>query len=59
MEGAIGLVIGSEEKGLSQSTEKACDFFISIPMSGQIPSLNASVATAICLYEMCRQRLAT
>ena len=56
LQGAIGLVIGSEEKGLSQSTEKACDFLVSIPMNGHTPSLNASVATAICLYEICRQR---
>lgn len=55
--GAIALVIGSEEKGLSQSTIKACDFLMSIPMAGNTPSLNASVATAICLYEIHRQKL--
>ena len=55
LSGAIGLVIGSEGKGLSQSTIKACDFLISIPMIGKTPSLNASVATAICLYEIRRQ----
>jgi 23S rRNA (guanosine2251-2'-O)-methyltransferase len=55
LSGAIGLVIGSEGKGLSPSTLKACDFLISIPMPGKTPSLNASVATAICLYEICRQ----
>lgn len=54
-EGAIGLVIGSEEKGLSPSTAKACDFLVSIPMTGKTPSLNASVASAICLYEIRRQ----
>lgn len=54
-EGAIGLVIGSEEKGISPSTAKACDFLISIPMTGKTPSLNASVASAICLYEIRRQ----
>ena len=53
--GAIGLVIGSEGKGLSQSISKSCDFLISIPMMGKTPSLNASVATAICLYEIRRQ----
>lgn len=56
LEGAIGLVIGGEEKGLSQSTEKACDFLVSISLKGKTPSLNASVATAICLYEVYRQR---
>ena len=55
--GAIGLVIGSEGKGLSPSTIKSCDFLISIPMSGKTPSLNASVATAICLYEIRRQSI--
>lgn len=53
--GAIGLIIGSEEKGISPSTAKACDFLLSIPMSGKTPSLNASVAAAICLYEIRRQ----
>lgn len=57
LEGAIGLVIGSEEKGISQSTAKSCDFLLSIPMGGKTPSLNASVATAICLYEIHRQQL--
>ncbi|MBL1209082.1 23S rRNA (guanosine(2251)-2'-O)-methyltransferase RlmB [Geminocystis sp. GBBB08] len=57
LEGAIGLVIGSEEKGISQSTAKSCDFLVSIPLTGKTPSLNASVATAICLYEVFRQQL--
>jgi 23S rRNA (guanosine2251-2'-O)-methyltransferase len=57
LEGAIGLVVGSEEKGISQSTAKSCDFLVSIPMVGKTPSFNASVATAICLYEVHRQQL--
>jgi len=57
LEGAIGLVIGSEDKGISHATAKSCDFLVSIPMRGNTPSLNASVATAICLYEVTRQRL--
>jgi 23S rRNA (guanosine2251-2'-O)-methyltransferase len=56
-EGAIGLVIGSEGEGLSPLTEKCCDFLVSIPLAGKTPSLNASVATAICLYEIYRQSL--
>jgi len=56
LDGAIGLVIGSEEKGISHSIAKSCDFLISIPMTGKTPSLNASVATAICLYEIHRQQ---
>ena len=48
--GAVGLVVGSEGKGLSQLTEKNCDQLVAIPLVGQTPSLNASVATAIALY---------
>lgn len=55
--GPIGLVIGSEGEGLSLLTQRSCDFLVSIPLAGKTPSLNASVATAIALYEICRQRL--
>ncbi len=55
--GAIGLVIGAEGDGLSLLTERNCDFLVSIPLKGKTPSLNASVATGMCLYEICRQRL--
>ena len=54
--GAVGLVIGSEGKGLSQSTAKNCDQLVAIPLVGNTPSLNASVAAAIALYEVFRQR---
>lgn len=54
--GAVGLVIGSEDKGLSQLTEKNCDQLVAIPLVGNTPSLNASVAAAIALYEVFRQR---
>ncbi|HHP7230790.1 MAG TPA: 23S rRNA (guanosine(2251)-2'-O)-methyltransferase RlmB [Xenococcaceae cyanobacterium] len=54
--GAIGLVIGSEDKGLSHLTERCCDELVSIPLLGQTPSLNASVASAIAIYEICRQK---
>ena len=54
--GAVGLVIGSEGKGLSQLTEKNCDQLVRIPLVGKTPSLNASVAAAIALYEVFRQR---
>ena len=54
--GAIGLVIGSEGKGLSSLTERCCDELVSIPLAGITPSLNASVASAIAIYEICRQR---
>ena len=54
--GAVGLVVGSEGKGLSQLTEKNCDQLVAIPLMGNTPSLNASVAAAIALYEVFRQR---
>lgn len=54
--GAVGLVVGSEDKGLSQLTEKNCDQLVRIPLVGKTPSLNASVAAAIALYEVFRQR---
>lgn len=55
-EGPVGLVIGSEGDGLSMTTQKHCDFLISIPLTGKTPSLNASVAAAMALYEVYRQR---
>ncbi|MEL6929940.1 MAG: 23S rRNA (guanosine(2251)-2'-O)-methyltransferase RlmB [Cyanobacteria bacterium J06600_6] len=54
--GAVGLVVGSEGKGLSQLTAKNCDQLVAIPLVGKTPSLNASVAAAIALYEVFRQR---
>lgn len=50
------IVLGAEGKGLRRLTEEHCDELISIPMAGQISSLNVSVATGICLYEVVRQR---
>ncbi|BAZ45273.1 RNA methyltransferase, TrmH family, group 3 [Chondrocystis sp. NIES-4102] len=54
--GSVALVVGSEGKGLSALTEKNCDQLVAIPLMGKTPSLNASVATAIALYEIFRQR---
>ena len=56
LSGAIGLVIGSEGHGISPLTAKKCDFLVSIPMGGQIKSLNASVAAGILMFEAVRQR---
>jgi 23S rRNA (guanosine2251-2'-O)-methyltransferase len=56
LKGAIGLVVGSEGEGLSLLTQRCCDELISIPLAGKTPSLNASVATAMALYEIYRQR---
>ncbi|MCL2739856.1 MAG: 23S rRNA (guanosine(2251)-2'-O)-methyltransferase RlmB [Oscillospiraceae bacterium] len=56
MTGPICLVIGSEGQGLRANTQRCCDYLVSIPMHGEIPSLNASVASAIIMYEIVRQR---
>lgn len=55
--GAIGLVVGSEGKGLSSLVERHCDELVAIPLEGKTPSLNASVASAIAIYEIFRQRV--
>lgn len=54
--GPVVLVVGSEGEGLSLLTQRCCDFLVSIPLQGQTPSLNASVAAAMALYEIYRQR---
>lgn len=56
LKGAIGLVIGSEGEGISRLVKEKCDFIVSIPMRGEINSLNASVAAGIVMYEVLRQR---
>jgi 23S rRNA (guanosine2251-2'-O)-methyltransferase len=50
------LVLGAEGKGLHDLVKKKCDFRVSIPMLGKVPSLNVSVASAVVLYEIVRQR---
>ncbi len=55
--GPIGLVIGNEGEGVSQLVKKNCDMVASIPMKGDIDSLNASVATGVLAYEILRQRM--
>ena len=54
----MGLVIGNEGEGVSRLVREACDFTASIPMKGDIDSLNASVAAGVLAYEIVRQRLA-
>ena len=58
LKGPIGIVIGSEGFGVSRLVREACDFTASIPMKGDIDSLNASVAAGVLAYEIVRQRLA-
>ncbi len=50
------IVIGNEEKGLRRLIVEKCDLLVSIPLHGKISSLNASVATGVLLFEVCRQR---
>jgi 23S rRNA (guanosine2251-2'-O)-methyltransferase len=53
----MALVIGAEGKGLRRLTKEQCDVLVSVPMLGQVDSLNLSVATGVLLYEAVRQRL--
>jgi len=57
LKGPIGLVIGNEGEGVSRLVKENCDFTASIPMFGNIDSLNASVAAGVLAYEIIRQRI--
>ena len=57
LDGNIAIVVGSEGKGVSSLTRKKVDGIVSIPMFGQVNSLNASVSAGIVLYEVVRQRM--
>jgi len=57
LKGSIGLVIGNEGEGVSRLVRENCDLIASIPMKGDIDSLNASVAAGVLAYEIVRQRL--
>ena len=52
----LGLVIGSEGKGMSRLVREACDFKVYLPMRGHVTSLNASVAAALLMYEIYNKR---
>lgn len=55
--GSVGLVVGAEGEGVSRLVKEKCDFVLSLPMRGQIESLNASVAASVMMYEVTRQRM--
>ena len=57
LRGPVALVLGAEGDGMRQLTAKTCDALVSIPMRGAVESLNVSVASGVCLYEVLRQRL--
>lgn len=56
LSGPIGLILGSEDKGLRRLTKELCDGLLAIPMRGEVGSLNVSVAAGICLFEALRQQ---
>lgn len=56
MTGPMALVMGAEGKGMRRLTRENCDELIKLPMAGSVSSLNVSVATGVCLYEIVRQR---
>ena len=57
LEGPLALVMGAEDKGMRRLTRENCDNIVKLPMAGSVSSLNVSVATGICLFEMVRQKL--
>lgn len=56
-DGAVGIIIGNEGKGISPTIKKECDFLVNIPMVGEIESLNASVSAGIFMYSVLKERL--
>ncbi|MDB5998757.1 MAG: rRNA methyltransferase, partial [Rhizobacter sp.] len=57
LSGPVALVMGAEGTGMRQLTRKTCDQLVKLPMHGAVESLNVSVASGVCLYEVLRQRL--
>ena len=55
--GPVAIVMGAEGEGMRRLTKETCDELVSIPMFGGVESLNVSVASGVCLYEVARQRL--
>lgn len=54
--GSLALIMGAEGKGMRRLTRETCDELVKLPMAGSVSSLNVSVATGVCLYEVVRQR---
>ena len=57
-QGPVALVMGAEGDGLRRLTMEQCDQLLKLPMQGSVESLNVSVATGVCLYEIMRSRMA-
>ncbi len=56
LRGPCALIMGAEGDGLRRLTRETCDFLVKLPMAGEVSSLNVSVATGVCLFEIVRQR---
>jgi len=56
LKGPLALIIGGEHEGITRLVKERCDFVVSLPMKGHVPSLNASVAAGILMYEAAHQR---
>ena len=56
LDGKLALIMGAEEKGMRRLTRENCNQLVKLPMAGQVESLNVSVATGVCLFEVVRQR---
>ena len=57
LKGPIAVVMGAEGEGMRRLTAEQCDYLVKLPMKGRVESLNVSVASGICLYEVLRQRM--
>jgi 23S rRNA (guanosine2251-2'-O)-methyltransferase len=57
LKGPIAIVMGAEGQGMRRLTREHCDFLANLPMAGEVSSLNVSVATGVCLFEVVRQRM--